>query len=97
MLSIFMMALGIIYPIGLIVEGVVGQKIGVPKLTVLTGVALFVIFGLLALVRPQIFRSLRAPDPAITLDLATPEVAEVDLAGGLSHSEERDGEYGERR
>jgi len=96
-LSIFMMALGIIYPIGLIIEGMIGQAIGVPRLTALTGVTLLLVFGLLALFSPQIFRSLRAPESLQGLDLATPEVAEIDLAAGVHADDARDSSADERR
>jgi len=80
-LSLYMMALGTLYPIGLIVEGAVGQVIGVRLVTVLSGALLAAILGLLALVKPGLFRSLRVAGTGRPLDVATPEVREVDLGG----------------
>ena len=82
-LSIFMMGLGVIYPIGLVIEGAIGQVIGVRWMTLLSGVILGVVLGGIALFSPGIFRSLSAPGGAPVLDPGVPEVGEVDLARGL--------------
>jgi len=82
-LSIFMMGLGVIYPIGLVIEGAIGQVIGVRWMTLLSGVILGVVLGGIALFSPGIFRSLSAPGGATVLDPGVPEVGEVDLARGL--------------
>ena len=82
-LSIFMMGLGVIYPIGMVIEGAIGQVIGVRWMTLLSGVILGVVLGGIALFSPGIFRSLSAPGGATVLDPGVPEVGEVDLARGL--------------
>jgi MFS family permease len=83
-LSIFMMGLGVIYPIGLIIEGAIGQAIGVRWMTVVAAVLLGVVLAVLALAAPGLYRALSAPRAEAPLDLATPEVGEVDLAARLS-------------
>jgi MFS family permease len=83
-LSLYMMALGTIYPIGLVIEGAIGQAIGVRLVTVVSGVLLAAILGALALVRPGIYRSLRSAVPAPGLDVSVPEVRELDLGSGLA-------------
>jgi len=83
-LSLFMMALGTIYPLGLIIEGAVGQAIGVRLMTVISGALLAVSLGLIALLRPSVFRSLVTTLPSAGLDVAMPETMEIDLAAGAS-------------
>ena len=96
-LSLFMMALGIVYPIGLIVEGAIGQAIGIRLLTVLTGIVLAGVLGVIALSWPETFRALRAPEAPAGMDLSTPEIAEVDLgAAGLTEID-RGGPASQRR
>ena len=75
------MALGTIYPIGLIIQGAIAQHIGVRTMTVLSGVMVLVVVGALLAVRPSLFRALSTtstPD-SLELDVTVPEVAEVDL------------------
>ncbi len=83
-LSLFMMALGTIYPLGLIIEGAVGQAIGVRLMTVISGALLAVSLGLIALLRPSVFRSLVTTLPSGGLDVAMPETMEIGLAAGAS-------------
>jgi MFS family permease len=78
-LSIYMMALGTIYPLGLIVEGAVGQAIGIRLMTALSGVLLFVVLAVVAFVRRDLFTSLSVATNDEDLDVAVHEVAEVDL------------------
>jgi MFS family permease len=80
-LSLYMMALGTLYPLGLIVEGAVGQLIGVRLVTVLSGLVLAAILGTLAVIRPALFTALRVRRSDRLLDVATPEVREIDLGG----------------
>jgi MFS family permease len=80
-LSLYMMALGTLYPIGLVVEGAIGQQIGVRLVTVLSGALLAAALGLIALIRPEILRSLRASGTPRGIDVFTPEVREIDLGG----------------
>jgi MFS family permease len=82
-LSIYMMALGIIYPIGLIVQGALGQVLGIRTVTVFSGIFLAAGLALLGLARPETFSSLAVPRRKLEtpLDVMMPEVAEADLAG----------------
>jgi len=79
-LSLYMMALGTIYPLGLVVEGAVGQAIGVRMMTVISGGVLLAVLGMLAVVWPGLFRALDASTGDPRLDLAVAEVGEIDLA-----------------
>ena len=80
-LSLYMMALGTIYPLGLIVEGAIGQTIGVQEMTLLAGLILAGVLGMMAIFRRQIFAALSPAGEVGGLDVATPEVAEADLSG----------------
>ena len=82
-LSIFMMGLGVIYPIGLIIEGAIGQAIGVRCMTLISGLLLGGVLLAIALLHPRVFSDLSAPAGSVVLDAATPEVGEVDLARSL--------------
>lgn len=82
-LSIYMMALGAIYPVGLILEGAIGQEIGVRVMTVASGLILGVVLGLLAIINRPLFSALsvaRNDDASsLPIDVATREVGEIDL------------------
>lgn len=81
-LSLYMMALGTIYPIGLILQGAIAQHIGVRTMTVISGVLVLIAVGTLLSVRPAMFRALSTTSlpQGQTLDVTVPEVAEVDLS-----------------
>ena len=57
-LSIYMMGLGIVYPIGAVVQGAVANHTGVRTVTVIGALALLVVMAAIALLRPVVFRSL---------------------------------------
>jgi len=83
-LSIYMMALGLLYPLGLVLEGAIGRSIGVRTMTAWSGVLLGAVLIVLALARPNVFRSLVVQrNGNHGLDTAMPEINEVDLAGGI--------------
>ena len=82
-LSIFMMALGTIYPIGLILEGAIGQSVGIRGITIISGVTLAIILGGVALFDRKIFTSLFVQKTDRFIDASTPEVGEIDLAQDL--------------
>ena len=86
-LSIYMAVLGVIYPIGLIVEGAVAQWIGIRLVTIISGAALALVLAAMALLRPGILRSLGPVDPSDHRDVEVAEVAEIDLGGALSAEE----------
>jgi MFS family permease len=57
-LGLYMMALGTIYPIGLVVQGAIAGAIGIRTVTVGSGIVLIVIVAGLLLARPTLFRAL---------------------------------------
>ena len=63
MLSIYLCALGTLYPIGSVIEGELAHAVGVRQVTVGAGVVALVALGVLALSRPALFRALRDPEP----------------------------------
>ena len=82
-LSIYMTALGVIYPIGLIIEGAIGQAIGIRLMTVISGVLLAAMIGALRLFRPSVLRSLGPVEVDERRDTSVAEVAEIDLGARL--------------
>jgi MFS family permease len=57
-LSLFMLSLGTIYPLGAIAQGAIGSHIGVKAVTAGSGVVLLAVLGLTALFSPGVFRAL---------------------------------------
>jgi MFS family permease len=57
-LGFYMMALGIIYPIGAVLQGLVADQVGVRAVTVGGAAALLVVLGLLATFRPHLMGAL---------------------------------------
>ena len=82
-LSIYMTALGVIYPVGLIIEGAIGQAIGIRLMTVISGVLLAAMIGALRLFRPSVLRSLGPVEVDERRDTSVAEVAEIDLGARL--------------
>jgi hypothetical protein len=66
------MALGTIYPIGLVIEGAVAGVVGIRDVTVVSGVLLVVVMAVLTATRPDVFRALEdvpgvgQPEEAVT-------------------------------
>ncbi len=60
-LGIYMVGLGIVYPIGAVLQGWIGDHIGVRAVTVLGAVILFVVMAVIAAVRPVVFTALGDP------------------------------------
>ena len=60
-LGIYMVGLGIVYPIGAVLQGWVGDHIGVRAVTVLGALILLGCMAAVAVVRPGIFAALRDP------------------------------------
>ena len=87
-LSLFMMALGVLYPLGLMLQGEVARLIGVRTTTVASGVVMLGALGLIGLVSPSTFRALDTGVHRTVADSAVAEVAEVDLAAGLRMTED---------
>jgi hypothetical protein len=63
-LSFFLVALGVSYPIGSLVQGPVIDRIGIGWTTAGTAVLLLVILGAIAIWRPGVFRALAADSRA---------------------------------
>ncbi len=57
-IGLYMMALGIIYPIGAVLQGLIANRTGVRAVTVGGAVILLVVLGLLAMIRPQLLEAL---------------------------------------
>jgi len=66
-LSLYMMALGTIYPVGLVVEGAIARSIGIGTVTVASGVILLVVMAGVAFVRRPVFDALGDPEPAVAV------------------------------
>jgi MFS family permease len=82
-LSIYMMALGLVYPLGAVLQGWLAVGHGVRAVTVAGALALLALAVLAALVRPTVFTNLGDPaptDPAV--GGATGTGAEPQLHGG---------------
>jgi MFS family permease len=62
-LSIYMMGLGIVYPIGAVLQGAIADHVGVKTITVAGAVLLFAVLAGLAVLRPSAFTSLGDPGP----------------------------------
>jgi MFS family permease len=62
-LGLYMMALGTIYPIGLIVQGAIAGAIGIRPVTVASGIVLTAIMAGLLVFRPGVFHALEDLEP----------------------------------
>lgn len=62
-LSIYMLGLGIVYPIGAVVQGTIADHVGVKTVTVAGAVLLFAALAALGVFRPRAFTSLGDPEP----------------------------------
>jgi len=80
-LSLFMMALGVLYPVGLMLQGELARYIGVRTMTVASGVAMLVALGLIRLVSPGTFRALDTGVHLPVSDVAVAGIAEIDQHG----------------
>ncbi len=63
-LSIYMMALGIVYPIGAVLQGWIGNHTGVRSVTIVGAIVLFAGMVAIAAFRPTVFTALGDPSPA---------------------------------
>jgi MFS family permease len=71
-LSIYMMALGLVYPLGAVLQGLVANTRGVRAVTVAGALVLLVAVVLTSAFRPSIFANLADPDPSLTALDGTP-------------------------
>jgi MFS family permease len=75
-LSIYMMGLGIVYPLGAVLQGGVANHVGIRTVTVAGAVAMVVVMGAVAVFHPVVFTSLGDPPGAEppTARAATPAI-----------------------
>ena len=75
-LGLYMMALGTIYPIGAIIEGAIGDSVGVKAVTVTSGIVLLVAMMAIAVARPTLMRALDDPvgESAVSIDAVPSDV-----------------------
>jgi predicted MFS family arabinose efflux permease len=59
-LSIYLVALGVAYPIGSLIQGPIADRIGLPWTTVATAIVLLVVLGVIRAARRDLFRELVA-------------------------------------
>lgn len=62
-LSCYFLALGVLYPVGATIQGPIADRIGLGRTTVLSGVVLVAVVGLLRVVRPERLAALDDPRP----------------------------------
>ena len=62
-LSIYMMGLGLVYPIGAVVQGSIADRVGLRTVTVAGALVLVAVVGAVATVRPSVLRALGDPEP----------------------------------
>ena len=72
-LSIYMMGLGLVYPIGAVVQGNVADRVGLRAVTVAGALVLLTVVGAVAIVRPGILRALGDPEPTVLEPLVPAE------------------------
>ncbi|HEX3980494.1 MAG TPA: MFS transporter, partial [Acidimicrobiales bacterium] len=70
-LSIYMMGLGIVYPLGAVLQGGIANHAGIRTVTVAGAVAMFAVMGAIAVLHPVVFSSLG--DEPVRLDRGTQE------------------------
>jgi MFS family permease len=63
-LSVYFLALGVLYPIGATIQGPIADHIGLGEMTVLSGLALLAVVGLLRVLRPERLAALDDPKSA---------------------------------
>ncbi|MGH9225740.1 MAG: MFS transporter, partial [Acidimicrobiales bacterium] len=74
-LSLYMVALGVIYPVGAVVQGFIGDRIGLRAMTASTAALFLALVLVLRAVRPRLADDLDAPVDETTVIPAPPEVA----------------------
>ncbi len=72
-LSIYMMGLGIVYPIGAVVQGAIANHVGVKTITIAGAVLLFAALAVLAALRPRAIGALGDPETLPPLREITPD------------------------
>ncbi len=62
-LGLYMMALGTIYPVGLVIQGAVAATVGIRPVTVASGLVLLAVMAALLILRPALFHALEDVEP----------------------------------
>jgi MFS family permease len=65
-LSLFNVALGVVYPIGALAQGPIADAVGLPLTTVVSACLLLVVLGVVGLVRPTVYAALAADRATLT-------------------------------
>ncbi len=78
-LSIYMMGLGIVYPIGAVVQGTIANHTGVRTVTVVGALAMLATVAAIAALRPVVFTALGDPGTAVSLGPSAPLVPTEEL------------------
>ncbi|MGN6692681.1 MAG: hypothetical protein ACTHN0_00760, partial [Aquihabitans sp.] len=73
-LSFYFLALGVIYPVGTLIQGPVADHIGLGTMTALSGILLLALVALIRAIRPERIAALDDPAPEVPAD-AAPEPA----------------------
>jgi MFS family permease len=73
-LSFYFLALGVIYPLGTLIQGPIADRIGLGPMTALSGVLLLALVALIRTVRPERIAALDDPAPDVSVAPA-PEAA----------------------
>lgn len=82
-LSIYMMGLGLVYPLGAVLQGQVADRIGVRAVTIWGACALLVLVGALALFRPHVLGELgESTDDIVVQDRMTTLSSDSDTKSG---------------
>lgn len=79
-LSLYFVSLGVIYPIGVLIQGPVADRLGLQETTIGTSLLLLAFLGVLGLARPEVFRVLDAPEAEPLPAPARESAAEVTRA-----------------
>lgn len=74
-LSMYLVALGAVYPIGGLVQGFLADRIGLAATTTAAAVAMLAVVVYLRIARPHVFAALRDPEPVVLDEPAPPATA----------------------
>ena len=83
-LSIYMMALGLVYPLGALLQGLLADAHGIRAVTVAGAVALFGVCAVTAVVRPAAFTNLADPETPAEPLLGGSDAADPAPTGGAA-------------
>lgn len=69
-LSFYFLALGVIYPIGTLIQGPIADHIGLGQMTALSGILLLALVALIRTFRPERIAALDDPEPELLAEVA---------------------------